>query len=241
MGDRKHALDIDQFRVNPRELDAGDLVAVSTDPESSDFAIRYVVRTRPPESEGGAFTVDFCCGESARWETVATDDYGNWEADGWAVRIPRETLRSVLERARSDMAFHPGYYHEVEVGEHPMDLPELRDDPTELEVGDFVAIGTESGYRLRMVAEVDVDTDEADTFGVRFCRGDVETWQRTSPDSDDEQEVDGEVVRLSSGAVTFQLRRADNDWLVDSTAGADDSIVCPFCGTLHIPREPCGG
>lgn len=240
MNGRKHAVDLDVFRVDPRELDSGDWVAVSTGRGSTDFAIRYVVGTHPPPADGGEFTVDYCGGESATWETEATDDDGNWEVDGTAVRIPRELLRSLLERARSDMASFPGSYHDVELGAHALDLPGLRADPAELEPGDFLAIGTESGYRLRMVAEVDVATDGPDGFGIRFCSGDVETWRPTVPDSADIQEDDG-VVRLSADAVTFQFIRAESDWLCDATEGTDDPITCPFCGLLHIPREPCDG
>lgn len=244
MGHQQHALDLEVFRVNPRDLGAGDLVAVSTERGGSDFAVRYVVRTGSPGSEIDAFRVEFCCGESARWETVATDEYGHREVEGYAVRVPQETLRTVLERARSDMAFHPGHYHEVEVGSHALDLPELREDPTQLEPGDFVAVETDAGYRLQMVATVDVSTDGDDTYGVRFCRGDVETWPRAASDSAGERACDGEVVRLSAGAVAFQLRRANDDWLSEQADPSEDSsgwMGCPFCGALHTPQEPCVG
>lgn len=244
MGRPKHALDLEVFRVDPRDLGPGDLVAVSTGRGGSDIAIRCVVRTGSPGSEIDAFRAEFCCGESASWETVATDEYGNWEAEGYAVRVPRETLRTVLERARSDMAFHPGHYHELEVGAHALDLPELREDPTQLEPGDFVAFGTDAGYRLQMVAAVDVSTDTDDTYGVRFCGGDVETWPRASADSSDEPACDGEVIRLSAGAVTFQLQRANDNWLSEHIDPSEDSpgwMGCPFCGALHTPQEPCDG
>lgn len=93
-GDRKkHAIDLEFLRTDPRRLSRGDLVASpTTETSESDYRVGIVDQGEVSTSEEAVHAVRFCDGHVADWpEEKAT------AGEAYAVRLMRPEVRSVLE------------------------------------------------------------------------------------------------------------------------------------------------
>lgn len=232
--------DVPEFRVDPMELDEGDVVVFKVPGRNTVPAPLGVVDgVDRPSSVPGECVVSFCCGGTASWN-VGDDPSGEPKTIGHAIRVPRRELCEMMKRGR-EWVIEPGFFAPPEGDEpdrHPFDIESRRANPAELEQGEFVVRappGVEPpGFEVYRVAETDVG-DDPNRWALRMCCGVVASWEMESSAGGGGREVDGIAVRVWEHEMSLLI-----GWGFQTLPDhGPDHPTCPRCGHFHVPGEPC--